>query len=191
MSFVFFRTDTFWLTYWSCYGLLFLIMDWLETYLVSACAIVWSCRKRVLIAERRNAHLTLITFGTQRCQQGVIWGFYSVIIFSTVYLMLPMFQGSDKLFRNVLVPLAGLRESLLLRDALLLKKDLMASLPPERQIELRKLITYSFNTETPDDDDDDDAHDTRVEVSAANAKKMLLWSKRRKRKRKRRRETMI
>ena len=105
--------------------------------------------------------------------------------------MLPMFQGSDKLFRNVLVPLAGLRESLLLRDALLLKKDLMASLPPERQIELRKLITYSFNTETPDDDDDDDAHDTRVEVSAANAKKMLLWSKRRKRKRKRRRETMI
>ena len=108
--------------------------------------------------------------------KGVIWGFYSVIIFSTVYLMLPMFQGSDKLFRNVLVPLAGLRESLLLRDALLLKKDLIASLPPERQIELRKLITYSFNTETPDDDDDDDAHDTRVEVSAANAKQML-WSK--------------
>lgn len=87
-----------------------------------------------------------------------------------------MFQGAEKLFRNVLVPLAGLRESLLLRDALLLKKDLMASLPPDRQAELRKLITYSFNTETPDDDDDDDAHDNRVEVSAANAKQML-WSK--------------
>ena len=90
--------------------------------------------------------------------------------------MLPMFQGAEKLFRNVLVPLAGLQESLLLRDALLLKKDLMASLPPDRQAELRKLITYSFNTETPDDDDDDDANDTRVEASAANAKQ-LLWSK--------------
>ena len=86
-----------------------------------------------------------------------------------------MFQGSDKLFRNVLVPLAGLKESLLLRDAVLLKKDLMASLPPERQAELRKLITYSFNVDTPDNDDDADANDSRMEVNAENAKKML-WS---------------
>ena len=90
--------------------------------------------------------------------------------------MLPMFQGSEKIFRNILVPLAGLKESLLLRDAVLLKKDLIASLPPERQLELRRLITYSFNTETPDDDDDDNAHDDRLEVTAENAKLVLSWA---------------
>lgn len=49
--------DTFWLTYWSCYGLLFLAMDVTETWL------------------------------------GAIWGFYTIVICSTVYLMLPMTQG--------------------------------------------------------------------------------------------------
>ena len=79
------------------------------------------------------------------------------------------------MFRNVLVPLAGLKESLLLRDAVLLKKDLMASLPPGRQAELRKLITYSFNIETPDDDPDDDhAHDDRLSINMENAKQ--LWA---------------
>ena len=61
-----------------------------------------------------------------------------------------------------------------MRDAVMLKKDLMASLPPERQAELRKLITYSFNIETPDDDADDNANDDRLEVSTENAK--LLWA---------------
>lgn len=41
---------------------------------------------------------------------GKIPGFYTLIIFSTVYLMLPMFRGADKVFRKVLVPLAGLQE---------------------------------------------------------------------------------
>jgi TB2/DP1, HVA22 family len=49
--------DTFWLTYWSCYGLLFVAMDIAETWL------------------------------------GKIWGFYTVVIISTIYLMLPMTQG--------------------------------------------------------------------------------------------------
>jgi TB2/DP1, HVA22 family len=105
---------------------------------------------------------------------GAIWGFYSLVLFTTVYLMLPMFQGADKVFRNILVPLAGLKESLLLRDALLLKKDLMANLPPNRQVELRKLITYAFNTETPDDDEGDHANDGRIEINKENAR--LLWS---------------
>jgi len=130
--------DTFWLTYWTGYGLLFITMDWLETYF------------------------------------GRIWGFYTVIIFSTVYLMLPMFQGSDKLFRNVLVPLAGLKEQLLLRDAILLKKDIIASIPADRQKELRKLITQSFDIETPDEDHDDPGSDSRMEVNMNNIKN--LWS---------------
>ena len=105
---------------------------------------------------------------------GRIWGFYTVILFSTVYLMLPMTQGSDKVFRNVLVPLAGLQESLLLRDAVLLKKDLMSKFSADRQIELRKLITYSFDVETPDDDDDDEANDNRMSITKENAK--LMWA---------------
>lgn len=130
--------DTFWLTYWTCYGLLFLFMDWTEAWM------------------------------------GRIWGFYTVVLFGTVYLMLPMFQGSEKIFRNILVPLAGLKESLLMRDAVLLKKDLMANLPEERQKQLRMLIADSFNIETPDIEDDDDAIDSRVSISADNAKS-LLW----------------
>ena len=51
--------DTFWLTYWSCYGLLFLAMDVIETWV------------------------------------GAIWGFYTLVILSTVYLMLPMTQGAE------------------------------------------------------------------------------------------------
>jgi len=52
--------DTYWLTYWSVYGVLFLIMSVLD---------VW---------------------------MGWVPGFYTLMIFSTVYLMLPMFQGSEK-----------------------------------------------------------------------------------------------
>ena len=84
--------DTYWLTYWAgmylqrqhpdskmhcyltsilAYGVLFLIMDTLETFV------------------------------------GWLPGFYSLVIFTTVYLMLPMFRGADKVFRKILVPLAG------------------------------------------------------------------------------------
>jgi hypothetical protein len=41
---------------------------------------------------------------------GRIPGFYTLIIFATIYLMLPMFRGADKVFRKILVPLAGLQE---------------------------------------------------------------------------------
>ena len=63
---------------------------------------------------------------------GWIPGFYTLFIFSTVYLMLPMFNGADKIFRKVLVPLAGLQEMLLLKDAIVIKKTLLKDLDPER-----------------------------------------------------------
>lgn len=50
--------DTYWLTYWSVYGMLFLIMEILEQFM------------------------------------GWVPGFYTLIILSEVYLMLPMFQGN-------------------------------------------------------------------------------------------------
>ena len=109
--------DTYWwLTYWSVYGCLFLIMETLETWL------------------------------------GRIPGFYSLIIFATVYLMLPMFQGADKVFRKILVPLAGLREMLMLRDAIHVKKSMLRDLDPERATIVRKAIAKFYG-------DDDDAAD--------------------------------
>lgn len=82
---------------------------------------------------------------------GWIPGFYTLIIFSTVYLMLPMFEGADKVFRRVLVPLAGLDEMLMLRDAISIKKSMFKNLDPERAKTVRKAIAKFYN------DDDGDA----------------------------------
>ena len=107
--------DTYWLTYWSVYGCLFLLMDLTESFL------------------------------------GRVPGFYTLVIFTTVYLMLPMFRGADKVFRKILVPLAGLQELLILRDSILIKKQMLKDLDPERAKIVRKSIAKFF------DDDDHDA----------------------------------
>lgn len=103
--------DTTWLTYWSCYGCLFLIMDIVEVWLY------------------------------------FVPGFYSAVIFATVYLMLPMFQGADKVFRKVLVPLAGLQELLMLRDAIQVKRSMIKTLDPERAAVMRRAISKFFDDE--------------------------------------------
>lgn len=112
--------DTFWLTYWSCYGCLYFLMDFLETWL------------------------------------GKIPGFYSVVLFASVYLMLPMFEGADKFFRKVLVPLAGLQEMLLLRDALAIKKVMMKSIPADRVEAVRSAVARSFAKDANDDKEEND-----------------------------------
>jgi len=109
-----FEDDAFWLTYWSCYGILFILMDFLETWL------------------------------------GWIPGFYTLIILSEVYLMLPMFGGAEKIFRKILVPLFGLTELLMVRDAFLVKKNLLRDLPPERAELVRKTIAEFFTEEAQD-----------------------------------------
>ena len=101
--------DTYWLTYWSVYGCLFLIMELLEVFI------------------------------------GWVPGFYTLIILATVYLMLPMFQGADKLFRKVLVPLAGLQEMLLLRDAIQVKKQMLHDLDPARAKTVRMAIAKFYS----------------------------------------------
>ena len=77
---------------------------------------------------------------------GRIPGFYSLVIFSEVYLMLPMFGGADKVFRNILVPLSGLEEMLLLRDAYLVRKRIYAKLKPERVSIVRSAISRFFTS---------------------------------------------
>ena len=85
------------------------------------------------------------------------------MIFTTVYLMLPMFQGSEKVFRNILVPLAGLQELLLLRDAIRVKKDMFKHLSPERAKTVRRAIAKFY-------EEDDNTADP------AELKKELLTS---------------
>jgi len=83
---------------------------------------------------------------------GKVPGFYSLIIFTTVYLMLPMFRGADKVFRKILVPLAGLQELLILRDSILIKKQMLKDLDPERALIVRKSIAKFFDGEDDDSD---------------------------------------
>jgi len=108
--------DTYWLTYWSVYGCIFLLMDVFETWL------------------------------------GRIPGFYTLVIFTTVYLMLPMFRGADKVFRKILVPLAGLQELLMLRDCIQIKKQMLKDLDPERAKIVSNSIAKFFNGKGGDSD---------------------------------------
>ncbi|KAL3809973.1 hypothetical protein ACHAXA_007749 [Cyclostephanos tholiformis] len=77
---------------------------------------------------------------------------YCFVILITVYLMLPMFRGADKVFRNILVPLAGLKEMLMLRDAYQIKRQLLKDLDPDRAKLVGKSIAYLFDHEDDDID---------------------------------------
>ena len=83
---------------------------------------------------------------------GRVPGYYMVVIFMTLYLMLPMFRGADKVFRKILVPLAGLQELLILRDSILIKKQMLKDLDPERAKFVRKSIAKFFAGDDVDSD---------------------------------------
>ena len=63
---------------------------------------------------------------------------------TTLYLMLPMFNGADVIFRNVLVPIAGQREALLLKDAKMLAKTMIKQLPASRHGEAGEAVAQAF-----------------------------------------------
>lgn len=107
--------DTYWLIYWSCFGILFLVVDFVENYL------------------------------------GFIPGFYTICILVTVYLMLPMFRGSEQVFRRILVPIAGLQEMLVRKDADRIRTQALAELPPERRALVMKEIAASFEKGATED----------------------------------------
>jgi len=116
--------DTYWLTYWSCYGLLFLIMEFVGNWI------------------------------------GWIPGFYTVIIFATIYLMLPMFEGSNKIFREILVPIAGLQEMLLLQDAIKIKNEMLKKLSPERAKLVRTSIAKFYAADNDDNNNNEGDNNT-------------------------------
>lgn len=97
---------------------------------------------------------------------GRIPGFYTLVIFTTIYLMLPMFRGAEKVFRKILVPMAGLQEMLILSDSIKIKKQMLKDLDPERARIVRKHIAKFF-----DGDGDDDA-----DPAALKGELMQSWS---------------
>lgn len=60
---------------------------------------------------------------------GHIRGFYSVCLAATVYLFLPMFNGSEAVFRKILVPLSGQYENMLLHDTYLVRMGMEKKIP--------------------------------------------------------------
>ena len=81
------------------------------------------------------------------CAAGAPLGLYTACLGTTLYLMLPMFNGADVIFRNVLVPLAGQREALLLKDAKMLAKTMVKQLPASRHGEAGEAIAEAFLVE--------------------------------------------
>jgi hypothetical protein len=77
-------------------------------------------------------------------QAGPITGLYTVTLASTLYLMLPLFNGSTAVFREVLVPLLGQREALILKDAKILARELVRKLPKDRHGAARKAVAEAF-----------------------------------------------
>jgi len=71
-------------------------------------------------------------------------GLYVLALAITLYLMLPIFNGSDAVFRTILVPLFGQREALLLKDARALARNMVRQLPAERHQQVRKAAAAAF-----------------------------------------------
>ena len=87
--------------------------------------------------------LFLAMIGTEKFV-GSFKGLYVVCLAATLYLMLPMFDGSMKVFRNVLVPLTGQQELLLIRDAHALAGQLLKKIPVDRQDYARQQAANAF-----------------------------------------------
>lgn len=97
-----------WLTYWSCFSTLLLIMVFAEKTI------------------------------------GPVPGLYTLCLGAVMYLMLPVFNGSEQVFRNILVPLFRQREALIVKDAGLLAKTLIKQLPADRHEAAHKAATEAF-----------------------------------------------
>jgi len=87
--------------------------------------------------------LFITMIGVEKCV-GSFKGLYVMTLAATLYLMLPMFDGSMKVFRNILVPLCGQQELLIIRDAHLLAEQLLKKIPVDRQEYARQQAANAF-----------------------------------------------
>lgn len=67
---------------------------------------------------------------------GEIRGFYSICLVATVWLFLPMFNGAESVFREILVPLTGQYENMILCDIQLVKMEIEAKMPEKSRSRL-------------------------------------------------------
>lgn len=104
-----------------------------------------AARRRHAIDATRS-QVTLVMTLVERTA-GAPLGLYTACLGTTLYLMLPMFNGADVVFRNVLVPIAGQREALLLKDAKMLAKTMVKQLPASRHGEAGEAIAEAFLVE--------------------------------------------
>jgi receptor expression-enhancing protein 5/6 len=75
---------------------------------------------------------------------GQIPGFYSLCAIATVYLFLPMFNGSEVIFRRILVPLSGQYENMLLHDAYMVKQSMIQAIPVEHRERVLEKTAHIF-----------------------------------------------
>lgn len=87
--------------------------------------------------------LNLIMIGVEKFV-GSFKGLYVMCLAATMYLMLPMFDGSMIIFRKVLVPLLGQHELLLLRDARGLAAEIFKRVPADRLEHARQSAAGAF-----------------------------------------------
>lgn len=71
----------------------------------------------------------------------MIPGYHSMMLSFVCYLMLPVFNGTDSIFRGVLVPVFGLKAQLLRRDARALVEETTKGLTEEQ----KAAVVASFN----------------------------------------------
>jgi len=64
---------------------------------------------------------------------GHIRGFYSICALATLYLFLPMFNGAEAVFRNILVPITGQYENMLLNDAYQVRRGMEKAIPKKER----------------------------------------------------------
>ena len=62
-----------------------------------------------------------------------------------------MFRGAESVFRNVLVPLTGQYENMLLRDALLVRREMERCVNKGRVRDLRAKVAELFLMETKEE----------------------------------------
>lgn len=87
--------------------------------------------------------LNLGMISAERCV-GMLPGLYPLCLALTFYLMLPLFDGSTAMFRDILVPLFHQREALLMKDARTLARKIARQLPVERHAAASKAAAAAF-----------------------------------------------
>lgn len=66
----------------------------------------------------------------------------------TVWLLLPMFNGAEQVFRRVLSPLFGLRAEMIKRDARILIAEVTSKLSEKDQSDTLKAISGEISKQT-------------------------------------------